>query len=156
MTNILLVFFLAIVLFSLEIILPGGILGVFGGIMLLFGVYLTYDLYGPLLAVVVFAGSLVFAAAFFVLQYKILPKLPFGKNIFLNSRIEGASNINNPGDEILGKEGVVATRMTPGGAILIDGKRHDAISQTGMLETGTAVTVVGRDAFRLVVRKKDD
>ncbi len=156
MTTILIVLFLAVILFFLEIILPGGVLGVLGGILMLGGVYLTFDEYGAVAALLVLVGCLVFALAFFVFQFKILPKTAMGKNIFLSSSVPGESNINEGGDTIIGAEGVVLTRMTPSGAVRVNGRRYEARSRTGFLESGTTVKVVERDAFRLLVEKKEE
>lgn len=156
MTTILIVLFLAVILFFLEIILPGGVLGVLGGILMLAGVYLTFDEFGAVAALLVLVGCLVFALAFFVFQFKILPKTAMGKNIFLSGSVPGESNVNEGGDTLVGAEGIVLTRMTPSGAVRVNGHRYEARSRSGFLETGTTVRVVERDAFRLLVEKKED
>lgn len=156
MTTIIIVLVLAVILFSLEVILPGGVLGVLGGILMLAGIYLTFDAYGAIAALVVLVGCLIFALAFFVFQFKVLPKTAMGKNIFLSGSVPGESNVNEGGDSLVGATGVVLTRMTPSGSVRVNGRRFEARSRSGFLEAGTTVEVVERDAFRLLVEKKED
>ena len=154
MTVIIVVLVLAVLLFSLELILPGGILGIFGVLMLGLAVWLTADSYGPLWAGVVFLGGSVFSLAFFFIQFRILPKTGLGKSIFLQTKLKGtsASATDDPG--LVGQTAEVIAQLTPGGTVKLGGRKYDAISKDGLIEPGETVVVVARDAFRLVVRKK--
>jgi len=153
MTLIIVVLVLAALLFSLELILPGGILGIFGGVMLLLGVWLTLQSYGAFWAVIVLVAGLVFSAGFFFVQLKVLPKTKLGKSMFLETR-QSATSGSTTDDSLLGQTGEVVAQLTPGGTVKINERSYDAISKDGLLEPGEPVEVVGRDAFRLIVRKK--
>ncbi len=156
MTTIFITLILAVVLFFLELVLPGGILGMVGGTLMLVGVYLAYDGYGPLAALFVFFGCIAFAVFFFALQFRVIPKTRFGRKIFLkDSMIRGSSNVSHHDESIIGSIGEVVTQMSPGGMVQVNGRRFEGRSQSGYLEKGTVVEVVGRDVFRLLVRKKD-
>jgi membrane-bound ClpP family serine protease len=155
MTTILLVLLLAALLFFLEVILPGGILGIIGAIMLLVASWLAYEEFGVLAAILVFMGGVVFAVAFFFVQFRILPKTGFGKRAFLSTTSQGKSNLPVGEDTIVGQTGQSVSILSPSGVVSVQGQRHQALSQSGYIPQGEAVEVVGRDAFRLLVRKKE-
>ncbi|MCD8483188.1 MAG: hypothetical protein LR015_11290 [Verrucomicrobia bacterium] len=83
-----------------------------------------------------------------------MPKTNLGKRAFLQSKSEGTSNLSVGNDLIIGKPGRSLSRLNPSGIVLVDGQRHQALSQTGFIQEGESIEVVSRDAFRLVVRKK--
>lgn len=154
MIDIVLVLLLAGTLFFLEIILPGGILGVLGGILLLVATGFAYQNYGFLGAVLVFLFGVAFVTAFLFFQFRVLPKTKLGRNAFLQTKSEGTSNLKVGDDSIAGKVGTTVSRLNPSGTVLVDGVRHQAMSQSGFIQEGEAVQVVSKDAFRLLVRKK--
>jgi len=156
MTTIIALILVALVLFFFEVFVPGGILGTIGGVCLITSTVLTYNTYGAVPAIIQFCLSLLFVIFFFFFTIYLLPQTGFGKMLILSSTEEGyQSNIEQAEDDILGKEGKSITTMAPSGTILIDGKRYEATSQTGLLKEGEPVTVVGKDAFKLIVRKLD-
>ena len=155
MTTILLVILLAALLFFLEVILPGGILGMIGAVMLLVASWLAYNEYGMLAAILVFMGGLLFAVAFFFVQFRVLPKTSFGKRAFLSETSHGTSNLPVGEDSLIGQTGQSVSVLSPSGVVSVQGQRHQALSQSGYIPQGESIEVVGRDAFRLVVRKKE-
>src|SRR5262245_20449341 len=52
----------------------------------------------------------------------------------------------------IGKTGTVLTDLKPGGYILIEGKQHQAISQSGYISKGTEVLIVGGEEESLIVK----
>jgi len=154
MTTILILILIAVVLFILEVILPGGILGTIGGLTFLGAVYLTWVEYGVVAAIITFVLGVVFTILMFILQVNILSKSRLGKHIILGTTTPGTSNLPTGDDSIIGRDGVTLSKMAPSGRVRIDGKSFEAISQSGLLEKGESIEVVQRDAFRLVVRKK--
>jgi membrane-bound serine protease (ClpP class) len=55
---------------------------------------------------------------------------------------------------LVGREGVAGTDLFPSGQVEIDGRRYEARLELGFVETGTAVRVVRRTDFGLIVEKK--
>ena len=53
----------------------------------------------------------------------------------------------------IGKIGIVLTDLKPGGFILIEGKQHQAISQSGYITKGEEVIVVSGQEESLLVKK---
>lgn len=150
MTMIATLFVIGIVFLGLEVFLPGGVLGVFAALALLGGTILAFvdfGVVGGMIGVAV-AGVLVVGVLFF--EFAILPKTAMGRRLFLSSAIDGKSSPDREKD-FVGCEGITVTSLGPSGYIEIEGKRHEAFSRAGFLESGVPVKVVGTDNFRLIV-----
>ena len=150
MTMIAALFVIGAVFLGMEILLPGGILGVFAGIALIGGVVLAFLDFGLAGGAVALIVALILVVLVLNLEINILPKTAAGKRFFLNAAISGASSTAREND-LTGKSGVTSTTLGPSGYILIDGKRYEAYSRVGLLEKDVPVKVVGADNFRLIV-----
>jgi len=54
---------------------------------------------------------------------------------------------------MVGSEGKVVSPLVPGGLVRIKGELWRAKSESGRIDTGEKVTVVGQDRLKLIVRK---
>ena len=144
---------IALVLFFFEIIVPGGILAVIGGILMLIACVIAYTDLGPLSALITFFVALGISIGMLILEIKILPKTSLGKNFFLKTAVEGSSNIPQTEENIIGKNGESLTTMAPTGKILIEGKEYEATTNSGLFEAGTPVEVVNYDNYKVIVKK---
>ena len=91
MTLIILLFALGILLIGVEVIVPGGILGSIGAVMLFIGCWLAFREYGNGGGFVALAVAILLAALTIYLEFRILPKTKIGKRAFLSSEITGVS-----------------------------------------------------------------
>lgn len=146
---------LAAVLFFLELILPGGVMGFIGGVLLLLATFLAYEGHGGMAAALVFTGGILFVTFFFYFQFRLFPNTRLGQKLFLNTSNQGTSNEEYE-DSLVGAQGETLSKLVPSGAVKVNGRRYEAICKSGYLEAGVPVEVVSRDAFRLVVRKAQD
>lgn len=64
----------------------------------------------------------------------------------------GASGSRMPLEALLGQTGTALTPMRPVGFIRVAGERIEAHAESGMIDTGTRVTVVECDGARVIVR----
>ncbi|MEM0965952.1 MAG: NfeD family protein [Verrucomicrobiota bacterium] len=144
---------LALVLASLEVLVPGGILGIFAAVALALASYLSYEPLGLAGAVLVFivGGSAILTAVYF--EFKLLGKTRLRKNLILGSAVTGRTESVSATDEVIGIEGVTLTTMAPTGMIRLGEDKFEAYSRSGLLEKGQAIRVVARDNFRLTVEK---
>lgn len=147
-----------IAMICIEIIVPGGILGIIGGLMLVGSVGVAFADYGLGGALITLMLAMILTGIALAVEFQILPKTRFGKHLFLNSESGGrlrygARDDNAAVEDLVGQRGQAATTMAPSGRIVIEGKSYEAYSQSGLLHKGAAVEVVGRDAFRVVVKK---
>lgn len=154
MNAIILLFVVGLILLGFEVFIPGGILGVFGGLALLAGVVLAFMEYGQSGGWSAFAVASVLSGGLFYFEFRILPRTRMGRKLFLHSEVAGTSQ--PPVAEaagVLDKTGEALTPLSPSGYVLIDGQRYEAFCRSGFVDKGATVRVVGLDNFRLIVSK---
>lgn len=138
-------------LITLEIFLPGLIVGLCGGVCLITAIVLTYVHYGVSTGTWTLGGVMVSGLIFTVFWMKNFTRIAMGRNLILNQSIESAS----PADiapELKGTEGTAFTSLRPSGTALIQGKRYDVVTEGDWIEVGTKLKVVEIEGSRIVVR----
>ncbi len=152
MTLIILLFALGIVLLAVEVIVPGGILGSIGGLMMFGGcvaAFIRYGTGGGILAVTVAVALAVLA---FYVEFRVLPKTAVGRRAFLDKEITAVSAaFGSEARDLIGKSAQALTMLSPSGYVMIEGTRYEAFCQSGQVPAGAALEVTGADNFRLIV-----
>jgi membrane-bound ClpP family serine protease len=152
MTVIILLFALAIVLFAVEIIVPGGILGTIGGLIMFGACVLSFMQFGAVGGTIAVGVALALAIFVLYVELRWLPNTAVGKRAFLTREITGVSAaFGDEARELIGKSAQSITMLSPSGYVLIDGKRHEAFCQSGQVPAGTSLQVTAVDNFRLIV-----
>ena len=152
MTLIVLLFALGIVLLAVEVIVPGGILGTIGGLMMFGGCVMSFINYGTLGGSIAVAIALGLTALALFIEFRVLPKTAIGRRAFLTSEVTGVSAaFGAEAAELIGKSALAMTMLSPSGYINIDGKRYEAFCQSGQVPAGSPLEVIGADNFRLIV-----
>ena len=152
MTAVVLFFAIGILLLVIEVIAPGGILGIIGGIFLLAGSGLSFSEFGMEGGLIATSIAAVIGVIVLYWEFVYLPKTGFIKKLSMATTVAGRSQPELAAAEaIIGREGKSVTMLSPSGYVLIDGKRYEAHCQRGQLESGADVRVVGVDNFRLIV-----
>jgi membrane-bound ClpP family serine protease len=142
----------AFILFFFEIFLPGGILAVLGGILLLAASGVAYSELGLIWAIMVLFCGLIGALVMFFLEIRFISHTRFGRQLSLQSAV--TAQLNPIADEkLIGKEGVTLTILAPGGKVEIDGKSYTASARDGYLNKGVSVRVLRTETFKLIVEK---
>ncbi|MES2982927.1 MAG: NfeD family protein [Verrucomicrobiota bacterium] len=155
MSFIILLFSIGLVLLALEVIIPGGILGIIGGVVLFTGCVFSFFLLGTLqgliaIAIAVFAGILIF-----YIQFKILPNTRLGKRFFLKREISGSANsLEENTRDLIGKTATSVTVLSPSGYVLVDGTSYEAVSQSGQIPKNTELLITAANSFQLTVKTK--
>ena len=90
------------------------------------------------------------------LAFKYWPRTPMGKAFLGELAHEGDMVPDDPRRELVGRVGIAKSKMLPSGAIQIDGKTIDAISQGMAIEPEQAVVVVEVKGNRVMVRLADE
>lgn len=153
MNTVILLLGIGVVLFFFEIIVPGAILGVLGGLAMLGGVIVAFIEFGPAGGVVTTLIAIAILAVVLYIQMRILPKTRLGRRMFLHSAVDASSQPPVADFSIVGKTGEAATILAPSGFVVVDGRRFEAFSQSGYVESGTTVRVDAVDNFRVIVSK---
>jgi membrane-bound ClpP family serine protease len=152
MNLIILLFAIGLVLMAVEVIVPGGILGVAGGIALLAATVVTFTQYGASHGVMALAASVMLAGLTVVVELYLIRHTPLGKKAFLNTEITASSsNFESAAKDLIGKSAESVTMLSPSGYVTIEGTSYEAFCQSGQIPAGTSLRVIGADSFRLIV-----
>ncbi len=143
----------AFILFFFEIFLPGGVLAVIGGILLLVSAGLAYTEFGLFAGLLILAGGILGAVAMFFAEIRFISNSRFGNQLSLKQSIDAKVN-QQPREKLVGCEGVTLTILAPSGRVSIDGKPHTAYAEDGYLEKNVPVKVLRSSPFHLIVIKK--
>ena len=152
MTAVTLFFAIGILLMAVEVVAPGGILGILGGLSLLAGSGLAFVEFGPEGGLIATGIAVVLGAIVLYLQFVYMPKSKFIKALSMTTTVTGRSQPElADAAKIVGAEGTTVTMLSPSGYVTVGGTRYEAHSQRGQIEEGAKVRVVGVDTFRLIV-----
>jgi membrane-bound serine protease (ClpP class) len=154
---------LGVVLLGLEaFVIPGfGLAGVLGIVALLGGLVLSLIGAGATGAGLLFAVgrvslSLLLAIAGSLVLLRLLPRLPYGRRLVLDTGLDTrAGYAAAPADDLtlVGKRGTAATPLRPAGIADLEGRRVDVVSRGEYIESGTPIEVVLVEGNRIVVRQ---
>jgi membrane-bound serine protease (ClpP class) len=165
-----LIFLAGLILIGVEVfVIPGfGVTGIAGITLVITGLTLSlinnvkFDFSGVSANeivqsfLVVFIG---FVTSFFGgiwLTNKFFDKGPLSKIALQSSQDlnQGYIGIDEAIKHMIGDEGVADTILRPAGKVLIAGEVYDAIAQTGYINEGENIIVVGTSSGQLIVRTK--
>ena len=153
MTEVLGVLFLCYLLIGMEVIVPGGILGILGFLGLFLAAYLAHLEFGGWFAPAIpFLGGGLGAFILVFMEFKWFSRSTLGKRLFIEESVKGSSNKDVAKPEVLGKSGTTLTDLHPEGRIIVEKEEYDAFSDDGFIHKGTKVKVVSIDNFSLRVR----
>src|SRR5687767_11203826 len=146
---------LGLVLLAVEIfVTPGfGLTGIIGIVALLGGLSLSLVGAGATIALILGAitrvvVSLGIALAASIALLRFLPKLPFGRDLILNTGLGtaiGYASAPESDRQWLGKSGMAVSPLRPAGIADIDGTRVDIVSQGEWIEAGAPIEVIRVD-----------
>lgn len=147
---------LGLILILVEFYVPGGIIGILGGISILSGIILFASETSSVIALLLFIIGTAVAVGWMI-RFAIW-RIKHAKpqySIYSNADQEGyvASTYDQ---QAIGKAGIVITDLKPGGYILVEGQQHPAISLGGYIAKGEHVTVVGGQEQSLMVKLKKE
>ncbi len=152
MTAVALCFAIGILLLVIEVVAPGGILGIIGGLFLIAGSGLSFSEFGTEGGLIATSIAAVIGVIVLYWEFVYLPKTGFIKKLSMATTVEGRSQPKlAETEQVVGREGKAVTMLSPSGYVVVDGKRYEAHCQRGQLEEGAGVRVVGVDNFRLIV-----
>jgi membrane-bound serine protease (ClpP class) len=153
-----------VILLGFELfVIPGfGIAGVAGIVALIAGLGMTLVGAGATAAVIVAAFgrvaiSMLIAIGGGLALLRVLPRLPFGRRLVLDTEMEAAQGYTSPPDSDrlqLGRAGTALSPLRPAGVADIDGVRVDVVSDGGFIAPGTAIEVTRVEGNRIVVRER--
>jgi membrane-bound ClpP family serine protease len=154
MSLVVLFFLVGVILLALELVVPGAILGIVGGISMLAGVIAAFTIFGGSGGALATLVALVVLGLAVYLEFIWLPKSRLAKGLSMSTTIEATSQPPlAKGADVIGREALTQTVLSPSGYVLVDGRRYEAYSQSGHIAAGERLKVVSLDNFRLIVTK---
>jgi len=148
---------LALILVAAEMFVIGGVLGVFGALLLLAAAGLSFYYYGTTVGLLVLFASGGLAIAIVVIGFRILRGTSAGRRLFLadaTSKGEGFESADNALDKYRGRTGVSVSELRPSGLADFDGERITVNTLGEFLETGTPIEVIDIRYNQVVVQQK--
>ncbi|HEO72724.1 MAG TPA: hypothetical protein ENN80_15815 [Candidatus Hydrogenedentes bacterium] len=146
-----------VVLVLAEFLVPGGVCGFVGALLVFTSAGLSCYHF-PGLALFILLAQAIGIAAAFVAGIQLLPRTRLGRSLILvDSQQADEGWVAWESNEVLvGKTAEVATALRPAGTILIDGERIDAVSDGQFIEKGAQVKVMEVRGSRVVVERAQD
>lgn len=128
------------ILIGMEIFIPGGILGIVGGVAWVFAAGVGWRSFSEPWNLVSAFSLLIFGVLTFVIWIKFFPKSRMGKMLSLQT--DAGDYKSHLLDNIpVGTEGEAVSTLRPSGIARFDGKRVDVVSDGEWIEAGTAIKV---------------
>jgi membrane-bound ClpP family serine protease len=156
---ILLVLALAIVI--LELFVPsGGILGVLAACSLVASVVMVHREHGLNVAAVYLLVLVVSAPLFFTSAIKWWPRTPIGRRVLnlvpgREKEFAGTSMYDKT-RSLVGRKGIATSVLMPSGAVRIEDRILDVVSEGIPIEKGDAVQVIHVEGPLIVVRRCEE
>ncbi|HEY8993347.1 MAG TPA: NfeD family protein [Lacunisphaera sp.] len=154
MNAILLLFLIGVLLLAGEVFVPGGLLGIIGGLCMAAGCIISFVQLGAFGGTVATVVALALLGLTLYVELVWLPKTRLGKKLIVHSTVAATSQPPvAEGVLVLGKPAEAITPLVPSGYVLVEGRRYEAFSQSGHVAKGERLRVAGLDNFRLIVTK---
>ena len=152
MTTIGILFLIGVVLVAVEVVVPGGILGILGGFALAGGVVAAFLEYGSGGGSVAAGAALLIVAVTLYLEFVLLPKTRLARRFTMAATVAGRSQPELADrDAVIGQEATAVTTLSPSGYVEREGRRYEAFCRSGHAPAGSRMKIVDMDNFRLVV-----
>lgn len=145
---------IGLLLIFFEFYLPGGIVGTLGALVVIASIVIFAMQYESPIAIILYTIG-AFTALILLFRFALwrIRHAKPERSIYSENDQEGY--IASAFDEsAIGKVGIVDTDLRPGGRIIVEEKKHSAISQSGYLTKGTEVLVIGGQGETLTVKIK--
>lgn len=150
-----LLLFAGLLMVFLEFYLPGGVMGVIGG-GLLIGAVVVFAMYSPHPFLSLGFGIVVCVLFVFLVKFA-LSRIRHSRpesSIYLSTDQEG-TKASSFDQEMVGKVGEALTALRPAGHIVVDDTRYQAVSRMGYIQKGEKIEVIGGDGAHLIVQRKE-
>lgn len=149
-------FALGVALIVLEFVLPGVVCGIGGAVLLCISAVMGIAAY-PEYTFMIIMGEIMGAVLGIGIGLIVLTRTSSATGLALGTSLsEESGYVNLPSNTALvGRSGTVMTALRPSGTIVVDGERHDAVSDGDFINEGENVRVTEVHGNRVVVERSD-
>lgn len=147
---------LGLLLILIEFFLPGAVFGVLGGISLVASmVIFVMEGHSPIALLFYIAAIVVLLGYLIKFALWRIRKTRPQQSMYADASQDGyfASSYDK---SAIGKQGIVLSDLKPGGYILIDDKKYQALSVSGYIAKDRLVDVIGGQEESLLVRGSEN
>ncbi|MDR1605231.1 MAG: hypothetical protein LBS10_10690 [Gracilibacteraceae bacterium] len=148
---------LGLILVALEIfILPGGVAGLIGIVLLMAGVFILADSFAQ--GILYMTVLLLLVAVILLISWKTGNLGRLWRRISLGAKQDNRDGYVAPKRDYaryLHRNGQALTLLRPAGTAEIDGERVDVVSQGDYIAQGSAIRVIAVEGTRIVVCRLD-
>ena len=152
-TLIIFLFVAAFMLVLAEFIVPGAVLGILGGILFVSSCVIAYMKtdYGLWITLAEIVGMVLCVLS----GMYLIGNTRFGKIMVLDDQQNADEGWVAPSEDpdLVGTLGKVYSALRPAGAIVVNGRRIDAVSDGTFIAKGEAIRVIEVEGNRVVVEK---
>ncbi len=146
-TGIITLYIIGLCAITLELFIPGAIVGICGAGCVIASVIFAYLYVSNLLGHILLGIGICFIPIFFITWYKLLTR-----TFAVKDTEEGFSSASDKLDEFLSAEGVAITTLRPSGTANINGNKVDVVSGGEMISKNTKIKVTDIKGNRIVVK----
>jgi membrane-bound serine protease (ClpP class) len=152
MTWIIFLAVVGLILITLELYLPGGILGFAGGLCLFGAILFAYARFGFKSGNMVLGGVLAGVTVVILVWMVVFPKTSAGRHLITSRDLSDSKSADSL-NHLMYKKGRTLTPLRQSGTALIDENRIDVLSETGTIDSAMEIEVVRVEGNRVFVRK---
>ncbi|MSU49884.1 MAG: serine protease [Opitutus sp.] len=153
MSVVILFFAAGVLLLAAEVVVPGAILGILGGISMLAGVVAAFGRFGVNGGAVATGAAIGLVGTSLYLEFVLLPKSRLAKIFSITTTGAEKSQPAIASRAVIGSQAVAITPLTPTGVVELEGRRYEAFARSGQVAAGALIEIVDLDNFRLIVTK---
>jgi membrane-bound serine protease (ClpP class) len=144
-----------LLLIGAEIFIPGGVLGLIGGLALLAAVFVSFT-FGAQFGVLATLMIIILLGVCIIIWIKFFPNTPVGRALTLSGSTRAYKATSEEMPSLLGKEGVATTTLRPAGIAEIEQRRIDVVADGGWIEQNRPVRVIEVSGNRVVVEEIEE
>ncbi len=152
--EVIIMFVIGFILLIAEFFVPGGILGVIGGALMVMslifaGESVTHMALSIIIAMIIAIVGMVIIMKFFGKKLQV-----FNKLVLRDATTSEEGYVSNENRiELIGKVGQTLTPLRPAGVVDVEGERLDVVSEGTFIDAHKQVKVVKVEGSRIVVRE---
>lgn len=141
-----------LLLVGAEIFVPGGILGLLGGLALLGAIVVGLFSFPPPYNILSALGILFLSAVFLFVWIKYFPRTRIGRSLTLSNSVKTFKATDDCSD-LLGHTGTARSDLRPSGIALLENRRVDVIAQGRWIPAGAEIRVIKVEGNIITVRE---
>jgi len=149
---------ISLLFFLFELLTPSfGVMTGLGLVALGGAIWLCFTM-STILGIVMIVVFIFVVPMYFVLVVRLLPRTSAGRKLFLERTGDDTAAGTPEADknrELIGKTGTAETQLRPSGAVRVEGRRVIALAESGVIDQGRTVRIIGLSGTDIVVRAVD-